>query len=327
MGVVLERRRKEAAERILGLQRELAKAEALCTDRACVYITGSFARGEASRYSDLDLFIVGRGSRDNPALSSLDEILVKADLIEATKRLGLPEFSGDGQYLTHHTVSELVGSLGKPDDDVSNTFTARLLLLLESSPLVGRPVYERLTRDVVAAYWKDYEGHKNDFMPAFLANDILRMWRTFCVNYEARTQSTPPAKMAKRKLKNYKLKHSRLLTCYSALLYMLAVFAKAGTVNPSDVEEMIALSPTQRLEWLLSLPELAAAHGKIQELILRYEEFLGNTDAPERELLERFADREKAREYLASARAFGDLVAKTMETIGADNRFYRLLVV
>ena len=90
---------------------------------------------------------------------------------------------------------------------------------------------------------------------------------------------------------------------------------------------MIGLSPTLRLEWLFSLPELAVAHGKIQELILRYDEFLGNTDAPEPELLERFADREKAREHLASARAFGDLVAQTMETIGADNHFYRLLVV
>jgi hypothetical protein len=55
-------------------------------------------------------------------------------------------------------------------------------------------------------------------VPAFLANDILRIWRTFCVNYEARTETEPAEKKAKRKLKNYKLEHSRLLTCYSALL-------------------------------------------------------------------------------------------------------------
>ena len=40
---------------------------------------------------------------------------------------------------------------------------------------------------------------KDEFMPAFLANDILRLWRTFCVNYEARTQTEPAEKKAKRK--------------------------------------------------------------------------------------------------------------------------------
>jgi len=113
-----------------------------------------------------------------------------------------------------------------------NTFTARLLLLLESSPLIGESVYQQITNDVIVAYWKDYEGHKSDFMP-IPANDILRMWRTFCVNYEARTQSAQ-RRDGKRRLKNYKLKHSRLLTCYSALLYLLAVFSKNKTVSPTD---------------------------------------------------------------------------------------------
>ena len=327
MGVFLDERRKQAAERIHALQGELAKAQRLCGDKACVYITGSFARGEASPYSDLDLFIAS-GANKSPKLTLLDEILVKADLIEATKKLGLPEFSGDGQYLTHHAVGELVDTLGKPEDDLNNTFTARLLLLLESSPLVGKAAYEGATRDVIAAYWRDYEDHKNDFMPAFLANDILRMWRTFCVNYEARTQSAPPQKRAKRRLKNYKLKHSRLLTCYSALLFMLAVFVRNGTVSPADVEEMISLTPTQRLEWLISRSDLAtAAQAEIRELITRYEGFLDKTEASEAELVERFLDREKARAYFPSAQEFGNSVAKVMELIGDDSPFYRLLVV
>lgn len=65
----------------------------------------------------------------------------------------------------------------------------------------------------------------------FHANDILRPWRTFCVNYEARTSTDPPRQMAKRRLKNYKLKHSRLLTCYSGLLYLLAMYSSKETVD------------------------------------------------------------------------------------------------
>ena len=67
-------------------------------------------------------------------------------------------------------------------------------------------------------------------MPAFLSNDILRLWRTLCVNYEARTKTTPEQEKAKRELTNYKLKHSRLLTCYSGILYLLAIFKARGTV-------------------------------------------------------------------------------------------------
>lgn len=152
-------------------------------------------------FSDLDLFIVGRGEKDRPALRPLDEICVKADLIEVSRRLRFPEFSGDGQYLAHYTEQELIGTLGKPDDDASNTFTARLLLLLESQPLLGKDIYDEAIGEVVAAYWKDYEDHKIDFIPTFLTNDILRLWRTFCVNYEARTAADPPERKAKRKLK------------------------------------------------------------------------------------------------------------------------------
>jgi predicted nucleotidyltransferase len=323
----LLKRRTATELQIETLRGKLKEADALCLDKACVYATGSFGRGEASAFSDLDLFIVGKGTRKEPALSRLDEILVKADLIATTKALGLPEFSGDGQYLVGHTLGGLVGTLGKPEDDVENTFTARLLLLLESFPLIGESVYQQITNDVIVAYWKDYEGHKSDFIPAFLANDILRMWRTFCVNYEARTQSAPEKEMAKRRLKNYKLKHSRLLTCYSALLYLLAIFSKNKTVSPTDAKHMISLTPTARLEWMVSQRELEDAHSSLGKLIEGYETFLSNTDAPEEELIRRFMDRRQRTDYLDSAYRFGDLVFEVLAIVGKKNLFHRLLVV
>jgi predicted nucleotidyltransferase len=200
MSEILEARRKDNQERLERLRQDLRSAEEMAGDSACVYLTGSFARGEASGHSDLDLFIVGRGARGQRKLPRLDEICIKADLIETTRKHGFPEFSGDGEYLVHHTKGDLVGTLGRPEDDASNTFTARLLLLLESKPLLCRAVYNDIIKDVVAAYWRDYEDHKASFMPAFLANDILRLWRTFCVNYEARTETDPVEKKAKRKV-------------------------------------------------------------------------------------------------------------------------------
>jgi predicted nucleotidyltransferase len=327
MGEILERRRVETAKRIEALRKELPRAAQLCGETACVYMTGSFGRGEAGAHSDLDVFIVGLGTRETPALSRLNQILVKADLIESNKHVGLPEFSADGEYLTHHTVAELLDTLGKPEDDANNTFTARLLLLLESRPLIGESAYRRIVDDVIASYWRDYQDNKNDFVPAFLANDILRMWRTFCVNYEARTQSVPPERKAKRSVKNYKLKHSRLLTCYSGLLYLLAVYSKNKAVSPTDAASMIALSPTQRLEWMLAQPELLGAKQTIGKLIEGYERFLANTDASEDELVARFLDKRKKKEYGDSAFEFGDLVFAVFNNVGSGNRFHRLLVV
>jgi predicted nucleotidyltransferase len=333
MGVLLNERRKNTAQRIDALRQELSDGQELCRGKACVYATGSFGRGEATEHSDLDLFIVGQSvendktGKKSSLLRRLDEILLKADLIAATRKLKIQDFSGDGEYLVHYSVGDLIGTLGKAEDDANNTFTARLLLLLESYPLLEESVYTDLTDEVISKYWLDYEDHKNDFIPAFLANDILRLWRTFCVNYEANTQREPKEKRAKRKLKNYKLKHSRLLTCYSALLYLLAIYRQESTVTPTNAAEMIRLTPTRRLEWLLSQSELREAHPKIQELLDCYERFLRSTDAPESTMIERFLDPGASRAYFRGASDLGNLVFDVLEKIGLNNAFHRLLVV
>lgn len=327
MGELLNQRRNETARRVQKLRKKLAEAETRCEAKACVYATGSYGRGEASRHSDLDLFIVGHGSVKEPALRGLDEILIKADLIDVTRQLHIRDFSGDGEYLKHYPIKKLIGHLGTPRDDVENTFTARLLLLLESFPLLGETVYHQITDEVIRAYWKDYEQNKNTYMPAFLANDILRMWRTFCVNYEARTHSEPAEEMAKKRLKNYKLKHSRLLTCYSALLYLLTVFSKNKTVSPMDAKHMISLTPTARLEWLLNEPHCKKAHQAIRKLIKQYEAFLSKTDVPENDLVALFKDKQKRSRYFGSKYAFGNSVSEVLVIIGEGSLFYRLLVV
>jgi hypothetical protein len=330
----LSNRRSETAARISDLRSRLKVAETLIESKACVFATGSFGRREAGRYSDLDLFIAGkrdgnpgREKREGSLLNRLDEICIKADLIKATRELKIPEFSGDGRYLVHYSVYEFTKALGTPEDDVTNTFTARLLLLLESCPLLESAVYREITEEVITAYWRDYEDHRADFMPAFLANDILRLWRTFCVNYEARTERMPESEKAEGKLKNYKLKHSRLLTCYSALLYLLAVYGTQGTVSRPDALAMIDLTPTERLEWLLSRADLAHAHAAIGKLLERYERFLETTNAAEPELVAKFKDKKTSQTYMSAAYEFGDLVFEALNSIGNGNRFHRLLVV
>lgn len=330
----LENRRKQSVSRFDEFKALLDRSSSLVAGKACVYATGSYGRVEASGHSDLDLFIVGkndgRPGRDGvegSLLRLLDEILVKADLIDAARRLHFQEFSGDGKYVTHYSSHRLTKTLGRPDDDAANTLTARLLLLLESRPIIGEENYNDVLGDVITAYWRDYEDHKNNFMPAFLTNDILRLWRTFCVNYEARTETTPEKAKAKRKLTNYKLKHSRLLTCYSAILYLLALFGLNGTVSPSEAVEMVHLSPTERLEWLEQQPEFADAADTVRSILHLYGLFLERTNRSESEQVDMFLDRRASSEYSAEAGRFGDLMFNILNLVGKNGPFHRLLVV
>jgi predicted nucleotidyltransferase len=328
----LDNRRSQTNERVEKLRGELRAAESIIAGKACVYATGSVGRREASLHSDLDLFILAksevRANGKESLLTRLDSIRVKADLIEATDKLGFPEFSGDGKYLTAYAVHELIDTLGSSRDDVENTFTARLLLLLESLPLLESEVYDQVTAEVIAAYWKDYDDYQENFMPAFLCNDILRLWRTFCVNYEAkRTAGLPTQEKAKAKLKNYKLKHSRILTCYSAVLYLLALHTRQCSVSQTDVVKMIKLSPTRRLEWLRDQSDFEKARSTTSRLLSQYNRFLETTNATESELVGLFSDKVKARQYMEAASAFGDTMFEAMNLIGNENRFHRLLVV
>lgn len=192
--------------------------------------------------------------------------------------------------------------------------------------LVGNEAYEQAIDSTIKAYWRDYEGHEESFLPAFLANDIIRLWRTFCVNYEARTSPETDEKKKKRRLKSYKLKHSRLLTCYSALLALMDTWTRQRTVSPEAAREIIARTPTERIEHILPSPPPAVA-AALNRMLEHYENFLEATNAPEWQLLEKMGD-ECARDALfASADAFGLAVFDAVEALGSKGSFHRMLVV
>jgi predicted nucleotidyltransferase len=325
MGALLDERRRDVDDRIAVLRRELVGAAEMSAGRACVYLTGSFGRGEASAHSDLDLFILGTADGEGRRqLSKLDEICLKADLIRAADRLGYPRFSRDGAFLQHHTARDLVLQLGTERDDADNTLTARLLLLLESRPLFGEDVYEHVVSDVIAEYWKEFERHRDDFEPSFLTNDILRLWRTLCLNYEARPDRAreDPKAAAKRKLKNYKLKHSRLLTCFSAVASLLATFVDSRTVTPSDAKAMIRQTPTERIEALSARSDVAAS---ANDVLTAYEDFLRATDGSEDEVLVRLAG--SSDEPSRPPGALGDRMFELIDALGKGSPFYRRLLV
>jgi hypothetical protein len=91
---------------------------------------------------------------------------------------------------------------------------------------------------------------------------------------------------------------------------------------------MARLSPTERLDWLISHKDLTdEAHKTVRELLEHYERFLEATDHPKSDLIETFQDSEKSREHFRLAGKLGDLTFEALKIVGQGSTFNRVLVV
>lgn len=243
-----------------------------CLDnrRLCVYAAGSLGRLETGSNSDFDVFLVAHNptqERDasSPSISRLEEIEVFGALIQINASLGFPRFSGDGRFLKTYELDDMIRATGSPRDDSDNLFTARMLLVLESQPLTNDSLYDLSVERVVDHYFRDGAGRK-DFRPLFFLNDVLRYWRTLCLNYEYyRNELGRPWWK-----KNLNLKFSRKLTIFSTVLSLMS-----GVIQ--EKQQLISLcemTPIQRLANALDAIDDVALLDDFEQLLDDYELFL-----------------------------------------------------
>ena len=289
----------------------------------CIYVTGSFGRLEASEHSDLDLFFIHEGASDTP-ISRIKKTLLDACLIRAARELEFPEFSNDGQYLSVHYLEDIMNALGGREDDFDNHFTARLLLLLESKPIHNTDVYNHAIQQIIQSYYRDYHDHETSFRPIFLMNDIIRFWRTLCLNYEHRRNRTGDDEDRRNRshLVNLKLKFSRLLTCHSAIA-LLSV--NSGVLNQEDLLDVVRLSPLQRLEKIATcVPETDEC---ISAMKMDYSWFLEKTGREKLNVLSWIADRENRNDAFERGRQFATNMYKMLCKVTDGSDTMRFLVV
>jgi len=332
-----ESRREKSESRLSVLSAEIESqlSDIVGDDaRFCVYATGSYGRLEAWEESDADLFLLA----DPTSKTDLPEILKKrivGRLIEAVEKAGFPEFDKDGKFLEVHNVSDMHRQLGSPEDDSLNAFTARMLLLLESRPVQNSVVYDELVQKIVLFYFQDHEDHAENFKPLFLLNDILRFWRTLTLNYESSRrgklryaldpetgsdQALSDAK-AKSALKNYKLKFSRLTTCFSMAACLGLV---PGPTDADSVVTFCAMTPADRLTHIGSLSN--SQQTLVAKLIDRYEGFLQTTQRDKSIVLDEFRDPSKKQKLLKTATQYGDGFYELLRS-GSDPQKIRYLII
>jgi hypothetical protein len=331
---IFAERAAKTREKLVGLAASLKQhlgndAQRILRSDTCVYVVGSGGRGEMSAYSDVDLFVTRLG-RDP---SDVDALLVRQAIARALFDLELPEPSQGGDFLKMHTAVSLCERLGTPEDDAGNTFTARMLLLLESQLLLGDVAYDALLNTVLDAYWKDAATHSSDYQPFVLVNDIVRYWRILLLNYVAKNaekerELEQPKREAERGLRSYKLRFSRCMTCFSVLTSLLAATAK-GRVTKNDVLTIVKRTPVERLRALEGTAD-EDTDDRAAKLLVLYESFLTITAQQKGELVASFMDKDFASARVREGREFGDAVFDLLQALARDARskeLFRHMVV
>jgi predicted nucleotidyltransferase len=314
---LLQRRRAFCEERLAALTERVSKIKELASEPALsIYVTGSYGRLEARAESDLDLFFV---SKATAPIDRITKTLLDAELIHITQRLEFPPFSNDAQYLEIHLLNEMLDKLGGPEDDFKNFFTARMLLLLESRPIFGEANYKLILEQIIDSYFRDFHDHTGDFKPLFLVNDVLRFWKTMCLNYEnKRNRDQDRANKNKHHLKNLKLKFSRLLICFSTIIPLFA----SRTSSREEVLRLTEISPLQRLANVVKTDEQKQLYNQLVEL---YEFFLEVTSKPD--IIDWLGVRENRRSSFPRADEFGNTMFKLLRASLKSADDIRFLII
>lgn len=331
---ILDDRKRKSVDRLRQLKQELDKlSETQAYPGLTIIAAGSLARLEASEFSDIDMFFFTSEKVEDPRTK---ELKLFGKLIDVIDRLGFPKFSRDCQYLSIMSTEDMFDNLGSSIDDHQNFFTARMLLLLESKCLYGEEQYENLIDSVIKYYYRDYNQHETNFRPTFLLNDICRYWKTILLNYENRISkkknekhgelSESEEERVKRKVHNFKLKYSRVTTCFATIC---AIGSLEPPVNSDKIKSLVYMTPRERLE---EIPKrMPGTREIVEKLLEKYSFFIHKTGLSEPALNQEFADPDNAKILFRNANEFGDLMFQLLEEIdkqsSSDIKLIRHLVI
>jgi len=223
-------------------------------------VNGSVARREYTSKSDIDLFVLSTRQ------DAIDVNKVEEDFRAALSKQELKLPSEDGVFEGVLPTEQLLGPIGG-DDDINQTLTRRMLFLLEGEWIFNQPDFEELRERLIERYVRD--DLEDDKLALYLLNDIIRYWRTICVDFELKTSEGDKP----RAIRLAKLRISRMLLCFAGFVAVAEANELPVNEKRARLVELFSMQGIERLE-----KTLGSKFFKAKEC---YGSFLSRLDDPD----------------------------------------------
>lgn len=253
---------------------------------------GSLARLEWTSGSDVDwtLLVDGLAAPEHKTVArTIRERIQEIKFRDSP----LPKPGAEGIFGNLAFSHDIIHHIGGQADSNRNT-TQRVLLLLEAIPIRAESAnervvgpYERVVRGILYRYLHDdtnfrSQGTDESRIPRFLLNDLVRYWRTMCVDFAYKEWEQAGSKWA---LRNVKLRMSRKLLFVSSLLTVFSCFENPSLASiptgdyigkmQEHLAKFVFATPLNILTWTLEKLSLEAECCRLLDI---YDGFVAKLD-------------------------------------------------
>jgi hypothetical protein len=241
-------------------------------DLALVFV-GSWGRREVTAGSDNDFYLLTSEQPPADAEQVTKAVIAELSREEEEFDRGSGEFRGPGREgifgATIVSLNDLVKKIGLQRDTNAN-LTHRMLLVLESIALHNPELHSRARNAVVETYLE--APIKANQPPRLFLNDVIRYWRTMCVDFAGKMRDRDGQGWG---LRNVKLRTTRKLLFASGLLPLLRCRELESGEIEAFVRDQFALPPADRVA------DAFIAYGEVEaggSVFSAYDRFLEKLD-------------------------------------------------
>lgn len=220
-------------------------------------VNGSYARREVTQGSDIDLFFLYDAADKR-------EVIAKQDAYrELLRSIGFKMPATDGVFsepLSVSVLSEMIGGM----DDSNMQITRRMLLLLEGEWVYNKDSFDNARERLLKQYVPD--NLRKEQICLFLLNDVIRYWRTICVDFEYKVQNDGKP----RAIRLIKLRFSRMMLFLAGVLAIGETHRLHQSEKITKLSELFAIPAYERVSNIIG--------DQAQPALELYAEFLSALD-------------------------------------------------